>query len=70
MTREELSLKEFCFSRVINTSEEKIYPPSQPAEDDLERYFQTLFQLEPIPTLIESPEPKNNRVKPTLLTIC
>jgi integrase/recombinase XerD len=57
MTREELSLKEFCFSRVINTSEEKIYPPSQPAEDDLERYFQTLFQLEPIPTPIESPEP-------------
>jgi integrase/recombinase XerC len=57
MTREELSLKEFCFSRVINTSEEKIYPPSQPAEDYLERYFQTLFQLEPIPTPIESPEP-------------
>jgi site-specific recombinase XerD len=57
MTQEELSLEDYRFSRVINTSEEKIYPPSQPAEDDLERYFQTLFQLEPFPSSIEEPEP-------------
>lgn len=57
MTREELSLEEYRFSRVINTSEEKVCPPSQPAEDDLETYFQSLFQLEPFPTPIEAPEP-------------
>ena len=43
MTREELSLEEYRFSRVINTSEEEIYLPSQPAEDDLETYFETLL---------------------------
>lgn len=57
MTQEELSLEEYRFSRVINTSEEEVYPPSQPAEDDLETYFQTLFQLEPFPTPINEPEP-------------
>ena len=57
MTREELSLEEYRFSRVINTSEEKVCPPSQPAEDDLEAYFHSLFQLEPFPTPIEAPEP-------------
>ena len=57
MTREELAREEYSLSRVITTSEEKVYPPSQPTEDDLETYFQTLFQLEPIPTPIEAPEP-------------
>lgn len=57
MTQERLSLKEYSFSTVINNSEENIYPPSQPGEDDLETYFHTLFQLEPFPSPIEAPEP-------------
>ena len=57
MTQARLSLEEYSFSRVINTSEENIYPPSQPDKDGLETYFQTLFQLEPYPLPIELPEP-------------
>jgi len=57
MTQEELGTEEYRFSKVINTSEEKVYLKDQPAEIDLETYFQNLFQLEPIPTPIEAPEP-------------
>jgi len=57
MTRKELSLEEFSFSRIINTSKKNVYPPSQSTEEDLETYFNTLFQLDPIPLPIELPEP-------------
>ena len=57
MTREELSIEKYSFSRVINTSEENIYPPRHPAGGDLETYYQNLFQLEPFPIPIELPEP-------------
>jgi integrase/recombinase XerD len=65
MTREELSLEEYSFSRVINTSEKNVYSPNQQTEDDLETYYQTLFQLDPSPLPIELPEqiktPEENR---------
>jgi integrase/recombinase XerD len=57
MTPEGLSLEGHSFSRVINTSKNNIHHPPQPDEDDLERYFHRLFQLEPDPFPIEIPEP-------------
>jgi site-specific recombinase XerD len=57
MTQEGLSLEEYSFSRVINTSKKNTSPLRQSVEGDLETYFQRIFQLEPFPFPIEVPEP-------------
>jgi len=59
MTQEELSLEEYHFSKEIATSEAGTYLKDQPAETDLEVYFQNLFHLEPFPSPIEQIEPRN-----------
>ena len=59
MTQERLCLEEYSFSTVIDTSEKNFSQRDQPAEINLETYYQNLFQLEPFPfpDPIELPEP-------------
>jgi hypothetical protein len=58
MTQEILSLEEYSFPKVIKTSKKNPFPPRQSCEDDLEIYFQRIFQIEPFPFSTEAPEPQ------------
>lgn len=57
MAYERLSLEEYSFPKVINTSKKNIYPQRQPEEDDLETYINSIFDLDPFPIPIEIPKP-------------
>lgn len=58
MTQEILSLEEYSFPKVIKDSKKNQSPPRQLCEDDLEIYFQKIFQLEPFPLPTEMPQPR------------
>jgi len=57
MTQEQLSLQEYRFSRVINTSEENFSSNQQPSEVDLAACFYAFFQREYVLPPPEKPEP-------------
>ena len=57
MTREELSLEEYSFSRVINTSEKNFSSKDQPSDVDLAACFYSFFQREHFLPPNDEPEP-------------
>ena len=57
MTQEELSLQEYRFSRVINTSGKQFSSNQQPSEVDLAACFYAFFQREHFLPPPEEPEP-------------
>jgi len=57
MIQEELSIEEYCFPKVINTSEESISPKDQSTDVDLAACFHAFFQCNSFPSSIEESEP-------------